>query len=180
MSMVLYVVDVESGEILCSECIEKSISAKDVSVQAAYKDVSFGGTTFYRTPLGRATAAVIDTAVKRITETIASRPWVPKVVSAQADGSVIVVNGGSARGVLVGSEFEIFEPGPPILDPDTGDLIGHAASTCVGRLKIREVRNRLSLGFMTSGRSQDLRPGQMLRRTEAPVATQPSRPASDL
>ena len=63
MGMTFYVVDVESGEIICSEHLEKSVRAEDVRVQAVYKNVAFGGSVFHRTPLGKATAGVIGKAV---------------------------------------------------------------------------------------------------------------------
>jgi curli biogenesis system outer membrane secretion channel CsgG len=145
MSIILYVVDVESGEIICSKRLEKSVTAKDVSVQAAYKDVSLGGTAFTQTPLGRATTAVVERAVYEITQSIASRPWAAKIAMVQADGGLVVVNGGSDRGLLGGHEFDVYEDARPITDPDSGDLLGHATTRRIGRIKVNEVRDRLAV-----------------------------------
>jgi curli biogenesis system outer membrane secretion channel CsgG len=162
MGIVLYVIEVESGEIIASENIEESVSAQDLSVKAAYEGLSFGGTTFYQTPLGRATAKVVDRAIKRITLAIASRPWEPQVALVQADGSV-VVSGGRDRGVRRGAEFEVLDIGPPILDPVTGDEIGRSPGRRVGRVIVQDVSERYSTATIVIGRAADFKPGQACR-----------------
>jgi curli biogenesis system outer membrane secretion channel CsgG len=162
MGIVLYVVDVESGEIIASENIEESVSAKDLSVKAAYEGLSFGGSVFYQTPLGRATKKVVDRAIKRITTAIASQPWEPQVALVQEDGSVII-NGGKDRGVKSGAEFEVLEAGKPIVDPATGDAIGQSPGRSLGRLIVHEVKERYSTATIVVGRAADLKPGQACR-----------------
>jgi curli biogenesis system outer membrane secretion channel CsgG len=162
MGMVLYVIDVESGEIIASENIEESVSAKDLSVKAAYTGLSFGGSAFYQTPLGRATRRVVERAVKRITTAIAAQPWQPQIALVQEDGSV-VINGGRDRGVRSGAEFEVVDAGRPILDPATGDAIGQSAGRSIGRVIVHEVRERYSTATVVIGRAADFRPGQPCR-----------------
>ena len=158
MGIVVYVVDVESGEIIASESIEESVRAKDVTVQAAYSGIAFGGSTFYRTPLGRATSKVVGRAVKRITQAIADRPWEPQIAEVQADGTVII-NGGRDRGLRSGAEFDVIRQGPPILDPATGDVIGAAAGKCVGRVIVHEVHARYATATIVVGRTDDFERG---------------------
>lgn len=162
MGIVLYVIDVESGEIIASENIEESVSARDLSVKAAYTGLSFGGSAFYQTPLGRATRKVVERAVKRITTAIAAQPWQPQIALVQEDGSV-VINGGRDRGVRSGAEFEVVDVGRPILDPATGDAIGQSAGRSIGRIIIHEVRERYSTATVVIGRAADFRPGQPCR-----------------
>jgi curli biogenesis system outer membrane secretion channel CsgG len=163
MGIILYVVDVESGEVIASENISESVSASDVSVQAAYKGVAFGGSSFYRTPLGRATTRVVDRAVRRITSAIASQPWEPKVAMVQDNGSVII-NGGRDRNVRVGAEFDVVEQGPPIVDPSNGDVIGYSSGRIIGRLIVDEVHDRYAVATVVEGKPSDLRIGQYCRR----------------
>ncbi len=163
MGIIIYVVDVESGEVIASENITESVGASDVAVNTAYKNVSFGGSSFYRTPLGRATEKVVDRAVKRITAAIAAQPWEPKVALVQEDGSV-VINGGRDRNLKSGAEFEVVEEGPPILDPTTGDVIGHSQGKSVGRLIVADVHDRYAVATVVVGRSADFRVGQNCRR----------------
>jgi len=162
MGIVLYVVDVESGEIIASENIEESVSARDLQVKAAYEGISFGGSAFYQTPLGRATRRVVERAIKRITSAIASRPWEPQIALVQEDGGVIL-NGGRDRGVRSGAEFEVLDAGKPILDPATGDTIGQAPGKAVGRLIVHEVKERYATATIVVGRAADFKPGQACR-----------------
>ncbi|MBE3068958.1 MAG: hypothetical protein IMZ66_01840 [Planctomycetes bacterium] len=162
MGIILYVVDVESGEIIASESIEESVRAKDVTVQTAYSGIAFGGSTFFRTPLGRVTSKVVGRAVKRITKAIADQPWEPQVAQVQADGTVII-NGGRDRGVRSGAEYDVVRPGPPILDPATGDVIGTAAGKCVGRVIVHEVHARYATATIVVGRTDDFERGQNCR-----------------
>jgi curli biogenesis system outer membrane secretion channel CsgG len=162
MGIVLYVVDVESGEIIASENIEESVSARDLQVKSAYEGISFGGSVFYQTPLGRATKKVVERAIARITSAIASQPWEPQIALVQEDGSVIL-NGGRDRGVKNGAEFEVFDAGKAILDPATGDAIGQSPGRSVGRLIVHEVKERYSTATIAVGRAADLKPGQACR-----------------
>jgi curli biogenesis system outer membrane secretion channel CsgG len=162
MGIVLYVVDVESGEIIASENIEESVSARDLQVKAAYEGISFGGSAFYQTPLGRATRKVVERAIGRITTAIASQPWEPQIALVQEDGNVII-NGGKDRGVRSGAEFEVLDAGNTILDPATGDAIGRSAGRKVGRLIVHEVKERYSTATIVVGGAPDFRPGQACR-----------------
>jgi len=162
MGIILYVVDVESGEIIASESIQESVRASDLSVQATYGGVSFGGTSFYRTPLGQATQRVVERAVNRITGVIAGRPWQPLVALVQEDGSVIL-NGGRDRGVRSGAEFEVLDVGQPILDPATGNVIGQSQGKSIGRIIVHEVHDRYSTATIVIGRAADFRAGQQCR-----------------
>jgi len=162
IGMTLYVVDVESGQIIASESLEESVRAGDLSVQAQYRNVGFGGTVFYRTPLGRATARVIDRAVRSVTRSIAARPWEPRIALVQPPATV-VINGGADRRVRQGASFEVYQLGSPIIDPDTGDVIGHQPGKTVGRLLVKEVRPRYSVAGIMQGRVDDFQQGQRCR-----------------
>ena len=169
MGITLYVVDVESGEIICSEHLEKAVGANDMKVQAVYKDVAFGGSVFYRTPLGRATSEVISRAVRRVAGTIANRPWQAKIASVEPDSSVIL-NGGRQQGVCPGQEYEVVDTGATIVDPDTGDILGRQAGKALGRLVVSEVHERHSLAKVVRGKAQDLRIGQRCCKADAALA----------
>jgi len=122
LGMTLYVIDVESGEILTSEAINERVRAGNVAVEAVYKGVAFGGAVFQRTPLGRATRRAIGKAVDRITETIARQQWVAKV--AKVEPQVLIITGGRDRQLSVGDHFQVMQRGEAVVNPDTGDVIG--------------------------------------------------------
>jgi len=169
MGITLQVVDVESGEIITSESIQESVRASDVSVKATYKGIAFGGRTFRQTPLGRATGKVIDKAVKRITGTIARRPWQPLIASVGTDGTV-VLNGGANRRVKVGGEYEVIAVGSPILDPDSGDVIGRQPGRVLGRVRVFRVEPRCSVAQIVVGQLADVKVGCRCRLAEALAA----------
>jgi len=164
MGIVLYVVDVESGEVVASESVEKTVRAGDASVQAVYGKVGFGGRAFRQTPLGRATAEVIREAVRRISRVIAAQPWRPRVAQVTADG-VVILGGGRNHGLRRGDEFVVVEEGPPIEDPQTGDLLGRAPARPVGRLIVEEVHETWSRTTIAVGTKEDFRPGQRCVRS---------------
>ena len=121
-----------------------------------------GGSVFYQTPLGRATARVMDDAVRKITEAIASRRWQPKIAALNDDGTVLL-NGGMNRKVAVGRQYDVLEIGQAIVDPDTGDLLGRKEDTILGRLRVVEVRARYSVAEVVSGDPERLRVGLSCR-----------------
>lgn len=162
MAITMYVVDVESGEIVVSETIQESVKASDLNVRAVYKDVAFGGSVFYKTPLGEATANVIDKAVVKVTESIASRPWVPRIAHINEDGSVIL-NGGADRKLKPGDEYELIEPGQPIVDPDNGDVLAAGAARVIGRVRVTDVQPRYAVGSATA--TAPLSVGQPCRKS---------------
>lgn len=163
MGVIVYIVEVESGEIIASTSIQESVYAGDVSVTAGYKDVAFGGSVFFKTPLGKATERVVERAVDRVGDTISSRPWVPKLALVQADGTVII-NGGEDRGVQPYVMYEVFERGQPIYDPDNGDVIGHQPGKNIGRVMINEIKPRFSVARIVAGQVADFQVGQSCRR----------------
>ncbi|RPI61284.1 MAG: hypothetical protein EHM48_05940, partial [Planctomycetaceae bacterium] len=164
MGMTLYVVDVESGEIICSESIQESVSAKELNVRAAYKDVTFGGTVFYQTPLGQATARVMDRAIRRITAVIASRPWEPKIAAVEA--GQIIVAGGADHAMKVGSQYDVVDAGSAIFDPDSGDVLGRRPGKTLGTIIITEVHDRFSVAQTTAGKAEDFQTGLKLKKRQ--------------
>ncbi|MFP4105333.1 MAG: CsgG/HfaB family protein [Phycisphaerae bacterium] len=173
ISMTLYVVDVESGEIVCSESLERTVSAgSGGSVRTKYKDINFGGSRFYRTPLGRATAEVINDAVARVTDSIPSRRWQPRVAMVR-DAGVVILNGGTNRGLKVGTVYEVCRQGEPIVDPETGDTIGRQPGRCVGRITIHDVRDKYSMAGITLGQPEQFAKGQYCRPPTTPLAHEP-------
>ena len=151
VSIVVSVIDVETGEILLSTTKSSKVHARRFDVAAAYKDIAFGGDAFSRTPLGKATARAIDDAVADIVRSIGSIPWFPAVVEIQdAD---IVVNGGEDRRLKPGMLFYVMEPGDEIYDPETGNLLGTTPGRKVGVIELTRVFEKFSYACLRDGRS---------------------------
>ncbi|MCY2931818.1 MAG: hypothetical protein NTV86_20465 [Planctomycetota bacterium] len=158
VSVTLQVVDVESGEIISSEFLEESVPAHTVAAQAGYKDVAFGGSVFWRKPLGEAMSHVVDKCVRRVSTSVASAPWTPRVAGVQ--DAQVLINGGWDRRVKLGTQLEVFEAGGKIIDPDTGDVIGSHPGKPVGRVLITQVYPHYSVSRLISGEASSIEYGQ--------------------
>ena len=179
VSLTLQVVDVESGEIISSEFLEESVPARTIAAQAGYKDVAFGGSVFWRKPLGEAMSHVVDKCVRRVSSSMASAPWGPRVAGVQ-EGQVLI-NGGWDRRVWLGMQLDVYGPGGKIIDPDTGDVIGSHPGKTVGRVQITQVYPHYSAARILSGDAAAIEYGQRCataRKSEAkaPVAALPATP----
>ena len=173
MGLTFYVVHVESGEIVASERLQESVHSTDVAVKTRYKDVAMGGSVFYQTPLGKATAAVMDRAVAGITDAIAIQRWRPKIAMVDPDGTIIL-NGGENRKMSVGSEYEVLQAGAPVMDPDTGDPLGFRPPAVVGRIRVTMVLPRYCDAEIVEGDKKTLAVGLPCRYVgPLPEATAP-------
>jgi len=167
MGMTLQVIDVESGEVVSSTRLEKSVNAHDVAVNATYSKMAMGGGMFIRTPLGRATASVIKNAVGQITSAVADREWNPKVAALQPDGT-IALNGGANRKIQCGTGYEVRELGKPIINPENEDVLGYVKGQVIGWLKVTQVEELYSIAEIVGGDKSLFKPGQLCRPGEMP------------
>lgn len=143
LRMVFQVIEVESGRIVLSKSIESSVSSGQVGGNAAYKNVGFGGTMFYRTPLGRVTADATKKAVAAVVEAVASQPWRPQVALVEPER--VILNGGQNRGIAVGQIYRACESGQAITDPQTGDKIDYLPGRQIGQVQIIEVHEQYAV-----------------------------------
>lgn len=152
VAIVMQVSDVESGEIIGSVRAARSVSAGGGGGDTGYKNVSFGGEAFFRTPLGRATEAALDDAVGRILKQLPPVPWQPRVAESGQD--MVVINGGANARVRVGDRFLVREEGREITDPVTGNVLETVPGKVIGRLQVNEVRPASAHATVLEGRVQ--------------------------
>lgn len=167
VSVTLYVIDVETGEIVASKTMDGTASSGSIEVGAQYRNVALGGKAFFRTPLGEATQEVIDQCLVYISDAIASTKWHPAVV--KIDGDEIFISGGSDRKIEVGSEWAAFVKGEVLIDPQTGDELGRTPGHLTGRLQVTEVFEKYSRAKTVDGTFST---GQSLRPAVKQVAKQ--------
>jgi curli biogenesis system outer membrane secretion channel CsgG len=149
VSLHLRLTDIESGEIMASVAEAGTARSGWFSAAVNYKNVAFGGDTFFQTPLGKATREAIERAVKEISQHIPREYWQPRVAEAGPD--TVVLNGGSNVGVRVGDRFVIREKGRDITDPITGDVIEKMPGKVLGRLKVTSVNRMSAYAVIESG-----------------------------
>lgn len=159
VSVTLYVIDVESGEIIASKTMEGTASAGSADFGTIYKDVVIGGNVFFRTPLGRATQDVMEQCLDHIAQVIATKQWYPSVV--KIDGTRLIISGGEDRHVAPGSLWSGYEKGAPLIDPKTGDILGQEPGKLSGSIRVTNVHEKFSTAEIIKGtftEGQDLRP----------------------
>lgn len=161
VSVTLYVIDVESGEIVASESINGKAYAGKIKLDAYYSNVGFGGEAFYRTPLGKAMKEAIGKCLKSISTAIADKKWHPAVVKINADH--IIISGGMDRALKAGSRWAAFKEGEKLIDPTSGDVLGREEETITGHAEIVETLDKYSKARVLDGNVEE---GQKLKSLE--------------
>lgn len=147
----LTIIDVESGEVLCSVPAEGSAYASFYWTKFNYKDVSFGGDAFFKTPIGAATRQAVKQAVIEIMRHLPLTTWRPRI--AEVASNAVIINGGENYGVQTGAVFNVREPGRTITDPTTGNTIDYIEGNIVGQIRITQVRSQAADGIIISGKA---------------------------
>lgn len=158
VSLNLRVSDVETGEILASVRADGTAGSRFFGGAVNYKQVSFGGDAFFRTPLGRATESAMRRAVDEILHILPAEYWEPRIAEI-VDGQA-VVNGGENVGLRAGTEFIVRGEGKTITDPITGDAIERIAGPVLGLIRVVNVRATASYADILQG--QNLQRGALL------------------
>jgi|GEM_PF-1607251 len=109
VAIAIKVYDVENGEVMASVKSDGTVASGGGGTEVAYKQVSFGGDSFFRTPLGKATERALDRAVDKILAALPIAYWSPRVAEAgrEGGGPAVVVNGGANVHLKPGDEFVV-------------------------------------------------------------------------
>ena len=157
----LTIIDVESGEVLCSVPAEGRAYASFYWTKFNYKDVSFGGDAFFKTPIGAATREAIQQAVIEIMRHLPLVTWRPRI--AEAAANTVIINGGENYGVQTNAVFNVREAGRTITDPTTGNAIEYIEGNVVGQIRITQVRPQAADGVIISGKAKR---GDFLKKSD--------------
>ena len=124
--------------------------------EVTYKRVSFGGDSFFRTPLGKATERAIDRAVDKVLAALPITYWSPRVAEAgqEGGGPAVVVNGGANVNLKPGDEFIVRELPRRVTDPVTGNVIETQTGRVVGRLRVQDVLPQSAHAALLQGAAQ--------------------------
>lgn len=141
VALTVKVYDIENGEVLAAVQSDGTVSSSGGGAEITYKQVTFGGDSFFRTPLGKATERALARAVRQVLEALPIDYWAPRVaeVTDLREGTLVVVNGGANAGVQVGDEFVVRDLPRMVTDPVTGNIIERPAGEVVGRVRVTDV-----------------------------------------
>ena len=159
VTVTLYIIEVESGEIITSKQVEGKAYASSLDVKAKQDDAGFGSTSFYRTPLGKACKQLIAEAMDEINTVIASQKWNPRIITVSKDQ--VIISGGVDRGLEVGNLYTAYSPGLPLVDPETGDVLGHTDGSYAGKIQLISIKDKFSYAKILKGKFTG---GQHLRQ----------------
>ena len=167
---VIYVVDVPSGQVVASQAVEAKVKDTKDKDQVQLDGMAFGSYTFYRTSIGQATSKMLDKAVHAIAASIAEQDFQPKIASIL--NNQIVLNGGKNRMIKVGNEYLVRPQSKTVIDPDTGDLLGHVAGQVLGRVRVVQVTEKFAFAEVITGTGFAV--GQTLFPCEAETKARPA------
>ncbi len=126
-------VNTTTGEIVAAETEEGTESTLGVGVR--YDDINFSDMSAWDdTDLGKAAREAVNNCVELITDNMDAIPWSGRIIKVNNDGTVLM-KPGSEGNVTKDMEFNVFQLGEEIIDPDTGLPLGNE-ETKVGSLKV--------------------------------------------
>jgi len=143
----IYMVDSTTGQVLASKSVVGTSERKSMNVGYATGSwgASFGGHS--NDNVGIAVQDACAEAVGFLLEQLPGFPWTGTVVLVK--GSKVYVNRGTREGVSVGQTFTVGDV-EVLRDPDTGEVLDESM-TEVARLRVSEVKEKLSIADVTSG-----------------------------
>ena len=155
----IYVVDSTTGQIMASTSVVGVSTAKGLSL--GYSGNGWGGDVggFKKSNVGKAVEAACAEAVTFIVGQLPQITWSGTV--AQVAGGKVYVNRGTREGVAAGQEFVVGKANV-VRDPDTGEVLDSSVEE-IARLKVTEVKEKLSICSVTSGNAGAVKKGMMVQ-----------------
>jgi curli biogenesis system outer membrane secretion channel CsgG len=151
----IYIVDSTTGQVLASKSVVGTSTKKGLSL--GYSGSGWGGDVagFKNDNVGKAVEAACSEAVDFLLAQLPNVPWSGSVVMVK--GNQVYINRGEREGVKVGQSFIIGDT-EVIRDPDTGEVLDSSVKE-VARLKAVQVKEKLTICEVTSGKSAQVRKG---------------------
>lgn len=152
-------IDASSGQVLTSHNSAGKAESSGVAFGVSRGFFDFGADSFKNAPIGQATRQAIEDAVSFIVNTMETVPFTAKVI--KIDGKKIYINIGSNMNIRSGTKMYAYALGEDLVDPDTGLKLG-ADEKLLGTVEVRDVQEKFSIGYMSSGNGT-LKRGDVLK-----------------
>ena len=145
----LRLIDTTTSQVIYSDSASGKASSKGVKAEIyTVPGMEFGTSAFLTTPLGKASQQAIGDAVEKIQLGMANAPWSAYVIS--SNGTDVYVNAGADRNMAVGTMLHVYRNGKQLVDPVT-QVVLDTLSDKIGTVTIQTVRDKVSIGTITSG-----------------------------
>jgi curli biogenesis system outer membrane secretion channel CsgG len=151
----IYIVDSTTGQVLASKSVIGTSTQKGLAVGYYRNGVGATAGGHKNDNVGKAVEAACGEAVKFLIGQLPKIPWTGSVV--QSANGKVYVNRGTREGVSVGQTF-IVGDSEIIRDPDTGEVLDESIKE-VARLQVSEVKEKLSICTVASGKGASVRKG---------------------
>ncbi|MBN2720560.1 MAG: hypothetical protein JXR72_05605 [Proteobacteria bacterium] len=148
VAMDLRLIDATTGQVLESHRAEGKIKSTGIGGIAFFKGIAFGGTTFNKTALGKATRAAVTDAVGFTVSNMEEQAWQGRVV--KVEGASVYINAGSNMNISEDMVLSVFSRGEELIDPDTGLSLGTTISRS-GTIRIVQVAEKFSIARIMEG-----------------------------
>ena len=142
-------IDTSTGQVIASHNAAKLAPSAGGGLGARVGTVTFGGDVFFQTPLGKATRAAMDDALRFIMAT-AFKAVIPFFSIVKVEGQSAFINAGANSNVRVGDVFMVYGKGDDLVDPDTGLMLG-SDEQMIGSIQITAVQEKFSIGTIRGG-----------------------------
>jgi curli biogenesis system outer membrane secretion channel CsgG len=156
----VYIIDSTTGQVLASTNVvgTHERSSMDIGYSSYDWGANFGGDR--QDNIGLAVQDACAATVKFLMEQLPGFPWSGTVVMVKGDK--VYINRGTREGVTMGQEFTVGEV-EVIRDPDTGEVLDESM-TEIARLTVSQVKQKLSIAYVTSGDSASVTKGMTIHR----------------
>jgi curli biogenesis system outer membrane secretion channel CsgG len=141
-------IDSTTGQILQSHRAEGKIKSSGIGGIAFFKGIAFGGTSFKKTALGKATRVSVTDAVRFVVQNMEDMAWQGRVV--KVDGSKVYINAGFNMNISNDTVFTVYSKGEELIDPDTGLSLGSSLSRS-GTIRVVQVSDKFSIAQTVEG-----------------------------
>lgn len=142
-------IDASTSQVIASHNAARSVPAAGGGIGARAGNVTFGGDAYFQTPIGQATRAAMDDALRFIMAT-AFKAVIPSFSIVKVDGGMAYINAGVSSNVRVGDVYMVYSRGDDLVDPDTGLTLG-SDERMIGSIQITNVQEKFSIGAIRGG-----------------------------
>jgi curli biogenesis system outer membrane secretion channel CsgG len=149
--------DAQSSEVLFTATAEGKHSCKDTSVGVDLGGIKIGDSRYNESAPGRAIDQAVSAAVDKVVERMRQEKWSALVAAQDEQTGRVIINAGSASGVAVGQEFDVYRTGKMVRDPDTGAIISRGDEVRIGTIRIARVDNGVAYADPVEGKQFEAR-----------------------
>lgn len=149
ISVVMYIVDSSTGQVLASRKCDGKVSKSGLSlgVSVGVFDGDIGG--FKKTNAGKAMEMAVAEGVSFLESQLENIPWTGTIILSK--NGKVYINRGTREGVSVGQAFDVGKV-ETLRDPGTGEVLDQSMEK-VGSIKVVTVKEKIAICNVIEGKN---------------------------